>query len=215
MKAPRHTLTVASLILLSFSNTARSLTLAEYDPGAPPYTFALGIGNPSFIRGQSFMPEFDGMLSHIEVFVMRHQDATATDDLLMELRAGTSLANPILASGTIPYASIPAGDPSSPGTNSNATFMAVDFAPISVDDANTYSIWLRTGGTSELYGWWGNGSNPYVDGTALTNSSPITNQDVGFRAAVPEPSTAVLAILGSIVGASRRRRSPRSDSTMC
>ena len=188
---------------LAAMRSASAATIAEYDPVAPPYSFGMGVGNPSFVRGQSFTAAISGNAAAVQVYVMRDQSATGTEDLLVELRTGALLTNPLLATATIPYSAVPAGDPVLLGINSNATFVGANLvAPVALSAASTYSIWLKTTGTSDLYGWWGNGGDAYTGGAALTNDVILTPaEDVGFRVLttrVPEPSTFALALCAAM-----------------
>ncbi len=206
-----RSITVAAC-LVSFASTSNAVIIAEYDPGSPNYSAAVEIGNPSFVRGQSFTATIDADASFVEVFVMRIDFATTTEDLLVDVREGTLLSNPVLASGTIPYSSVPAGNPFAPGDLTNAAFLGTTLSTsVSVLSGTEYSIWLTTAGTTGLYGWWGNASNPYSAGSALTNSLPLSDMfgDLGFRV-TPEPSTVALAAFGfaalAAFGWRRRKR---------
>lgn len=101
---------------------------------------------------------------------------------------------------------------------SQAPSMDLSLANLDVAAGETLRIVLAVdpGKYAHFAGWWSDADNvqfSYASGLAYTNGSPLQNLDFGFRtyvdtsAAVPEPATWAIAILGfGLAGAELRRR---------
>ncbi|HUQ99881.1 MAG TPA: hypothetical protein VM166_10530 [Gemmatimonadaceae bacterium] len=151
------------------------------DPRPAPYAIGLGIRDTVFYRGQSFTAGASGVLTRVELFVNR--DITNGGDLLIAVRAGTDVSNPVLAAGTIHAPDIPTGNLSD-GTGAGFAGADLSSSNLQVEAGDVYTIWATSASGTDEFGWWGN-AGVYIGGNALTLSTKgvmfLAAEDLGFR----------------------------------
>ena len=165
-------------------------------------------------RANTFTVGISGLLTQVDLEIQRN--AAATDDLLVEIRATTAGApvddsGSILSSATVPFASIP----------TTAGFFSVDIPDVAVSVGQVLAIVVQSNtGIAAPY-VLGTNSGQYPGGAVyLRNgdspgawSAGTTDVDFMFRtyveanntgSTIPEPATAMLALLAMMGVAARR-----------
>lgn len=155
----------------------REVADASYEPPSINYVPPLGFGN--YRTAQSFTPTQTGILATVSVLV---QPCTSPHpDIEIQVRAGTSIVNPIVARGTIasPTFGPPTGRPCGGAIDPTYWLTAdVRTSNYTVNAGQVYSIWPYS--PTEGYVWVG-GSSTYPGGTAILPSGPQPCCDLGFR----------------------------------
>ena len=175
----------------------------------------------TYQRAQTFPVTKAGVLDHVNVYV---NDSNATgESLLWDIRsvsAGTPLSSDasVLASGTVPSASIPVY-PNIPPTT-------LELAPldIQVEPGEMLAVTLRTSG-SNGFGWRGTFfTNPgekfirYGNNSTWQADTFFPGRPLGFATyveTVPEPTTVALLLAGGLclLGCRWRRRRPSREAS--
>lgn len=145
------------------------------------------LGFPGYRTGQSFTATNTGVLATVSVLVQ--PCTTNNPDILVEIRAGTSITSPVVATGTIPGA---AAGPRARGCgfrDDPVYWVSGDVraSNFTVTAGQVYSIWPST--PTEAYAWIG--ATGYQGGNfiqpSLTAPGGYTldpQADVGFRTTV-------------------------------
>jgi hypothetical protein len=171
------------------------------------------------LAGQTFTPSTTGLLSRIDVYVLRVQDVQQNPGTLDVSIWGVSGGFPTVAIEeiSIPHSTIP--------PNFHPDWVSIDFsaAKIELTAGEQYAIVLGSSSTHTNYNWLATVDDPYFEGGAAVDfqffygewreTLPERHFSYFFRqyVVVPEPSSIALASLGAVaVLAFRIRRRVRN-----
>lgn len=160
---------------------------ASFEPSELSYFPPIGIRSPDYRTGQSFTATNTGVLSTVSLLLQ--PCSTVNQDISVEIRAGTSITNPVVATGTILGSSV---GPRTRGCGFAAEPVYWATADLSgsqytITAGQVYTIWPST--ATESYAWVGNISSGYTAGNFIQRNSATgyglnPTADVGFRTTV-------------------------------
>jgi N-acetylneuraminic acid mutarotase len=132
---------------------------------------ALGIGDRTHFRGQSFTAGNTGQLTAVELF-LNSCSASNVSSIQVEIHSGNSPSGQLLGTATIPSVAVPYVSGCGAGTGPTGAFATASLPlPVSIQAGSVYSIWAAAGNLSDIYGWWGDSPTSYTSGQAYTYAS--------------------------------------------
>ena len=214
-------LAAVALTLLVARAEATVILDQEFDPGSPSVNRGLW---SSITAGQTFTVGVAGTLSGFDVWLQKFDSPPDADQVLWELQSTASgfPDGTVLASGSIPFSSVP------PTVGSDGNFVSVDVLAhgIAVTPGDLLAIVISgTPRCPDPAVRWGGDFGPRAvypggQGVILTRTGWMIDLagrdqepiDWGFRtrvetSRVPAPTTIVLLLTGAAAHVGRRRRS--------
>jgi hypothetical protein len=208
IKLMRHPALSAIVLCLLAAGQSRAGGVLDQSNVVSTFNFDAAVVGPQSI-GQTFTVGIAGLLSQINLEIYKSTNTVTDPTFNIE---GTTGGAPddtkVLYSTTIPLSSIPTFDTPPPGTVP-MTSIDVSSANIVVTPGEILALTLSRVGTPGSPPWllWRQGIGGYTGGNSYDSIPPGTPWTVdhsyegGFQtfvssASVPEPSTAILAVIG-------------------